>query len=841
MSERSKKRSLFENDVNSQKPSKLMSNLVESAKNLPSNSSELGSIQLNLHEVKRRAAELRSKKTTTSNHTGAYYLLAGDGLVIEDMKSLVSTLERKGIPSQNVNIDSETEMFNFTGANRDEDILSAIEKQLVYAANDFDNQMNRTLNLDWDEKRSSIESNFKKQLQRRKSINHQHIISGTGSKDNGDSKYSDHTQKFNVNNNFENRIKFEEYAKSIHKFNTERLENVPNICNMLSRFLDLAQYGGEKDSNSLQFVDAWAVLSSGGMDSKTSTSHGKNYLESEFMRYINELADKNPSAREDNSFISKVKLFVNQKLKNKDGKWKVDNITLIDDEPIWMVAFYLLRAGNLGECIEYLSSLKNSMKKIEQPIITYLKAFQTSGNGQLSGEFGAKINSEYNQHIKASIDGDPFRLAIYKIIGKCDLTRKNFSNITFSIEDWIWLHLSLITEQTNTINEHIGYSVTELQSLIISYGSKRFTNSYLKVLLLVGLYGYAVDYAFSVSPIDAVHLAIILCIKNLLNTSSSNTTVLGSSNSSYLITSDNGVKFNFCSLLIDYVESFKLSDPKIAVEYLTLLMLDKNISKDYCKSCLENLTLDTREFTFLLGKVNSDGSKVMGCIERLYPLIDTSSMEEYLTHIAEVAVKQSSEEDRDYDSVLLYQLLDKPDYLFAILNKQICELISGTPYNQSIFALEDKSEVNPVLVAERLLPRYSSCKNAQLEQEVKTCQNLLHILEIKSLFMDCSWKLTLEKIFNLNILPESDENTAREIATQYSLLNDNISKCIPNLLLFSMVSISNLSAQYDEHSTEYSELVLTARCLMVYSGLIEFKMQRDTYALLNKYDISKRS
>ncbi|KAL3235540.1 Nucleoporin NIC96 [Nakaseomyces bracarensis] len=839
MSELSKKRALFETETGAHVTSQLMSNLVESAKNLPSNSSELGSIQLNLHEVKKRAADLRKKKQATTNHTGAYYLLAGDGLVLEDMKSVVSTLEKKGVSSRNVNFENNGELNGSTGPNKDEDILSAIEKQLVYAANDFDNQLNKSLNLDWDEKRPTIESNFKKQLLRRKSINHQHMKQAVGFQDTNETKYADHVQKFNINSNYDNRLKFEEYAKTIHKFNNERLDGLPDVHRVLSKFFELSQYEGQQDSSTSQFADAWAFLSFNSEYDNNYAYHGLKFLESEFMNFVNELVDKNSAQPTDNTFLSRIKLFVNKKLKTVNGKWKVDNLFTVDDEPIWMISFYLLRAGKVDECVEYLSSFRNNLKKIEQPIITYLKAYQSSGNGQLTGEFGLKINSEYNQHIKTSIDGDPFRMAVYKIIGKCDVSRKNFTNVTFSIEDWIWLHLSLITDQNNTGDKALEYPLAEFQSLIISYGAKRFSNSYLKVLILVGLYEYAVDYAFTISPIDTVHLAICLCIMKLLKTTSTGPAVLSSTKSGYLISSENGVSFNFSNLLVDYVEAFKLSDPKIAAEYLTLLVLDEHIDKEYCKSCLESLTLDTREFTFLLGKINADGTKIIGTIERLYPLVDSSSKEEFLTHIAEVAVKQSTEDGRDYDSVLLYQILEKPDYLFAILNKQICELISTTPYNQNIFVLEDKSEVNPVLVAERLLPRYISCSQSQVEQEVGVCRKLLDILQIKSLFMSGAWDLTLDKIFTLNILPHSDENTARDVASEYPLLNENISRCIPNLLLFAMVSIANLATQYDEGSEKYSELFSIAKCLMVYSGLIQFRMQRDTYALLNKFDISK--
>lgn len=137
-------------------------------------------------------------------------------------------------------------------------------------------------------------------------------------------------------------------------------------------------------------------------------------------------------------------------------------------------------------------------------------------------EYSTKLHTEYNQHIKSSLDGDPYRLAVYKLIGRCDLSRKNIPAVTLSIEDWLWMHLMLIKEK-DAENDPVyeRYSLEDFQNIIISYGPSRFSNYYLQTLLLSGLYGLAIDYTYTFSEMDAVHLAIGLASLKLFKIDSS--------------------------------------------------------------------------------------------------------------------------------------------------------------------------------------------------------------------------------------------------------------------------------------------------------------------------------
>ncbi|CAG58994.1 uncharacterized protein GVI51_F02013 [Nakaseomyces glabratus] len=823
-------------DANGNNTSKLVQSLLESAKNLPSSSSELGSIQLSVNEVRRRVSQLRSKKPSTNDNTGAYYLLAGDGLVLEDINSVVNELKgQKSKRPRPIEIDNEIVEVGFT--NREEDILSSIEKQLLFAAHDFDNSINKTLKLDWSHKKQKIEDNFRALIQRRKQSKHvHHSLSAV---ENAESTLGLKTPTYNINSNYDERIKFEQYAKIIEKFNQSCLDKSNHSTTLLGEMLDNFQKRGLNNGNNLQFMDALSVLVDHQRGANYDHKVSMKYLESELWSYIVDLGHHNYNSQLLENTVDYIKIFIDKKLKNHDGTWKVPNLVMANEDPLWMIAFYLLRSGHISECIEYLNSMKTFLKKIEQPIITYLKAKAANENGQLTGDFLNKIQMEYNQHIKSSIDGDPYRNALYRIVGRCDLSRKNFSSITFSIEDWLWLHLCLVTNEPKKLEKSTQYCLSDLQNLIVSYGSNKFANSYLKILVLTGLYENAADFAFALSSIDAIHFALFLKDNCLLKLPPSEDSI-STSESGYLTSVKDKYYFNTSRMLADYIDQFKFSDPRVAAQYIIHMKSPDSVSSiELCKSFLENLVLDTREYALLLGKVNEDGSKLCGLIEKLYPLVDNTDPQDFILHVADAASRRTSSDSKDFDNIQLYMLLNQPGKIFDMLNKQISDVLSATPYNQEIAGLEDFTGFDPILLAYKLINSYKSNSEQFVERARDVCVTLTSIFEIKGLVTKKLWTEALNAIKDLDIIPLKDEVLSREKANEYPIIDSNIAKCIPNLLVLTMLTLKNKHVLSGTSTSDKNSYIEMAKSLMVYAGLIQYKMPRDTYAILNKYDISR--
>lgn len=54
----------------------------------------------------------------------------------------------------------------------------------------------------------------------------------------------------------------------------------------------------------------------------------------------------------------------------------------------------------------------------------------------------SRIQLEYDQMSRNTADPiDPYKFAVYKIMGRCELNKRTLPHITSSTEDWLWLQV----------------------------------------------------------------------------------------------------------------------------------------------------------------------------------------------------------------------------------------------------------------------------------------------------------------------------------------------------------------------------------------------------------------
>ncbi|AMD22342.1 HGR003Wp [Eremothecium sinecaudum] len=823
--------------------SKTFNDLIETSKNLPSTSSELGSVLLNVNEIRKRAAELRAKNTElrSSHHTRAHYLLAGSGLAIQDVESSLKVLESRQLLEQNVhNKILDGDLDTYLRNKKDENILSSIEQSLSLAAKDFDNFVNANFNLDWKQRKEEVRSSFLGIMWKNDSAYNASAPVSDSSVVTWPKKGSgilDGESKLNINENYVVREKFERYARIVNRFNNARQSN--NSFPFAKEFIDV--FDNSADSKHRQLLEAWKFLDfyHSEADSMNVVEISKKYLENQFMEYVDTLYKKNRNGGLPTN-INKVKSFIESKLKNPNNTWKFGNLTVVNGIPVWALIFYLLRAGLAQEALEVAINNKLSLKKVEQSFLAYFKAYVASKDKRLPQEFVTRLHTEYNQHIKNSLDGDPFRLAVYKIIGRCDLTRKNISTITLSVEDWMWVHFMLIKDDiANDDPVYERYSLLDFQNIITTYGSASFSNNYLQVLLLSGQYELAVQYAYSINELDAVHLAIALADAKLLRVTDNVT------DDEFSVTPNNERRVNFAKILGNYTKSFKFSDPRIAVEYLLLIALvDDKKQVELAHEALRELVLETKEFTILLGKINRDGTRIPGIIEERQPLLFLADKEDFLHKITEQAARRADEDGRVHDSLLLYQLSEEYDIVISIVNKLLSEMLSNTDLDQPLLKQDDNNETNPFLIAKKLIDVY--IKNLEISKKVhrknkETCILLLKLVDIRRTYIARQYQNTLNQIEELDLLPSVDSSSPRKKAQEFRNLDECIIKNIPNLLIIAMSCVSNLIKQlgkgpFVNSATEaqIEALRRVANNYMIYRGMIQYKMPREVYnALIN--------
>lgn len=93
--------------------------------------------------------------------------------------------------------------------------------------------------------------------------------------------------------------------------------------------------------------------------------------------------------------------------------------------------------------------------------------------------------------VYGSVPADPYKILLYKIIGRCELQKPDIPAVINTTEDFMWFELSLIRENVEEERySHEKYRLSNLQEKISGAGPFHFDPNgsnpwlYFKVLLL---------------------------------------------------------------------------------------------------------------------------------------------------------------------------------------------------------------------------------------------------------------------------------------------------------------------------------------------------------------------
>lgn len=402
--------------------------------------------------------------------------------------------------------------------------------------------------------------------------------------------------------------------------------------------------------------------------------------------------DANPGGRPD--VVSKIKAYIRVLATGK--RLVPDNVELqqVQGEYVWAVVFYLLRSGHVNEAAKYVNDNQNHFRSIDRTFSGYINSYASSEDRRLKRPLQDRCNNEYNQRARNAPENsiDPFRMACYKIIGRCDLNNRSFENLQTDVSDWIWLQFNLAREGDRAI-EFAGemFGLSELQASIREIGLKHFPKSsaedsngsfgmffYLQVLS--GMFEQAIAYLYSFSYVDAVHFAIALEYYGLLRAADALT-----SGSDLLSHNTRGLpQINFGRMLGYYTRDFRAANVAAAVDYIILICLnvdDRQQQADQqhaalCHEALRELVLETREFSKLIGDIKPDGHRIQGIIENRGQLINLEGEQDFVKAITLQAASFADDNGRTTDAVLLYHLAGDYDTVVAIVSRALSEAIS---------------------------------------------------------------------------------------------------------------------------------------------------------------------
>lgn len=257
----------------------------------------------------------------------------------------------------------------------------------------------------------------------------------------------------------------------------------------------------------------------------------REFLEKTFFKELEHVIAKNPREAQLGgipSVVNKIRAYVRLRATRKDLVPDGIDLQEVGNVHCWVLIFYLLRCGFITEAAEYVSQ-DPGFRSLDHKFVTYMTTY--AQNRRLPRDLQQKINGEYQQRSRNAPDNtvDPYRMACYKIIGRCDLSRRRLEGVNQTVEDWMWLQFSLAREDDRAEEVAGGvFGLEDIQTDITEIGQRVFVKgqegpggygTFFLLQILGGMFEQAVHYLGTYSPVTAVHFAIALSYYGLLRVS----------------------------------------------------------------------------------------------------------------------------------------------------------------------------------------------------------------------------------------------------------------------------------------------------------------------------------
>lgn len=352
-------------------------------------------------------------------------------------------------------------------------------------------------------------------------------------------------------------------------------------------------------------------------------------------------------------------------------------------------------------------------------------------------------------------------------------------------------------------------------------------------------------------------------------------------------------QINFVPLIAYYTTTFRTALPIRAVDYLALICLNSDlepksigeIHTNACHESLRELCLETREFAALLGDIRSDGYRIPGAIEQRARIIRLTTTDQFLRFITAQAAAVANSRGQIADAVLLYHLCDDYDNVYAVLNRALADAVAvelgdeplalqplqpRSSNNNSDTASQSSQQPNsslsltqstssPVELAKNMKTLYENGTNIKAlssitDQNRKTLEVLLIMLDARAKIEappdQAHYLEGLEDLNRAEVLPlaaQGDISMIRQAATRFSALPQLVARCGGLTILWCVFAIGRERERLaDNGSWEVAgmsgndivrlrnDLAQMARDLMVFAGLVRYKLPGRVYDLLTR-------
>uniref|UniRef100_A0AAQ4PGR5 Nuclear pore complex protein Nup93 n=1 Tax=Gasterosteus aculeatus aculeatus TaxID=481459 RepID=A0AAQ4PGR5_GASAC len=440
----------------------------------------------------------------------------------------------------------------------------------------------------------------------------------------------------------------------------------------------------------------------------------------------------------------------------------------IECHPVWAVIYYCLRCGDLNAAMQVVNRVQHQLGDFK----TWFQEYMNSPTRRLSPTLENKLRLHYRRVLRNS--ADPYKRAVYCLIGKCDIS-DNHGEVADKTEDYLWLKLNQVCfDDDGSSSPQDRLTLPQLQKQLLE------------------------DYV-SQEPGDPPMVR----------------------------------RLNFICLLMLYTRKFESTDPREALQYFYFLRNEKDSQgENMFMRCVSELVIESREFDMLLGRLEKDGSRKPGVIDKFAG--DTRAI------INKVAL-EAENKGLFEEAVKLFELAKNPDKVLELMNRLLSPVVAQVSAPQS-----NKERLKNTAVA--IAERYRS----QGIAGDKSINSTFYLLLDLTTFFDEYHAGHLDRAYDvmerLKLLPLSQDSVEERVAA-FRNFSDEVRHNLSEVLL---VTMNILLTQHKRlkaapagtpgrplRTAEDRDMQLRsqARALITFAGMIPYNMAGDTNARLVQMEL----
>ncbi|KAH8342988.1 nuclear pore complex protein Nup93-1 [Drosophila kikkawai] len=579
------------------------------------------------------------------------------------------------------------------------------------------------------------------------------------------------------------------YAKEITSYNESHIQG-GHRTNLVATFANLA-----KSFDDPLVTEMWNVLYCMANETPMSRNidpiqsrqsapkfiqKARTYLERRYKIYMNAVTEKNLVLAKRGGIPSLYNLVCSyvgvefQHSHSLTGLLNVDN----NGKPLWPHVYYSLRCGDQAAAVQFL---KESGTCPELLKLMMLKRLGDTSTSEISStaKLEGQLKLDYNNKLR--ICSDPYKKAVYAIVLACD-PHDGHGELIRTIDDFLWMQLSILREQENRDYNIEQLTYGGLQSLILEKYGENYFNArekgplYFQVLILTGQFESAIEFLARSNIMHAVHMAIALNEICLLGTPKSVMQPLLSAEPDDPAPMK---RLNLVRLVVMYAKGFEKTDTAQALQYYYLLRHFKTEDRGpnamltcVCDLLVENC--DDNMLALIFGDEDeANSNRFTGGI-----FAEFQTMDYDMYSLAGMVGDELSDRSNYESAIKLY-------YIAGHLNKAlrlVCSLLSQVVHQPS----------RPGSMRERLTHVIQRLDASLVERKTDvqshvmiTYTTLARLMEFFDLVHAGKTRLASEILTNNRLVP-SNSTEVDECVTNLKRMGPEINKVLPDVIMEAM-------------------------------------------------------